>query len=293
MALRFEDGLHIIESQDAWYWPTHGIQRTPWDKWIKQAENADFHVTWMPLSDSMRAKFNETAAREYFFNKTEGLPYGYHNFLYGWIDTPTDNWPPFLAQHMVPILFSFLEKIIPSTVDMFYTQALNKRLGTTGLNTSQLAAKAAEQQMSLDDVMAITEMDGWKYTGEKPRDGESYVCSAYVAAVWKAAGMFDDFTVQATEWSPKDVYIVKFFDENREMPAACQAADPGNKGICQLRGKYRMTFPEFNTIAPYEAMFNKAASVGVIVPHSLNLSSEERAARGSTNAPSPASPTSA
>lgn len=68
MALRFEDGLHIVESQDAWYWPTHGIQRTPWDKWLKQAENADFHVTWMPLSDSMRAKFNETAAREYFFN---------------------------------------------------------------------------------------------------------------------------------------------------------------------------------------------------------------------------------
>jgi len=49
--------------------------------------------------------------------------------------------------------------------------------------------------MSLDDVMAITEMDGWKYTGLKPRDGESMVCSAYVAAVWKAAGMFDDYHV--------------------------------------------------------------------------------------------------
>lgn len=162
---------------------------------------------------------------------------------------------------MVPILFSFLEKVIPNTVNIFYTQALNKRLGTENLTVSELAAAAANQSMSLDDVMAITEMDGWKYTGEKPRDGESYVCSAYVAAVWKAAGMYDDYTVQATEWSPKDVYIVKFFDEDREMPAACEAADPGNKGFCQLRGKYRMTFPEFNKYVPYENMFNKCGSL--------------------------------
>ena len=35
---------------------------------------------------TIRKKFNELAAIDFFF-KTEGLPYGYHNFLYGWIDT--------------------------------------------------------------------------------------------------------------------------------------------------------------------------------------------------------------
>lgn len=25
MALRFDDGLYVIESQDGWYWPRHGI----------------------------------------------------------------------------------------------------------------------------------------------------------------------------------------------------------------------------------------------------------------------------
>jgi hypothetical protein len=33
-ALRFDGELYIVESQDAWYWPTKGIQRTPYHKWI-------------------------------------------------------------------------------------------------------------------------------------------------------------------------------------------------------------------------------------------------------------------
>lgn len=74
----------------------------------------------MPLSDEYRAKFNETAAQT-FFNETEGLPYGYHNFLFGWIDTATDNWPPILSNEMVPILFAVLEKIKPDTVDIFFS----------------------------------------------------------------------------------------------------------------------------------------------------------------------------
>ena len=41
--------------------------------------------------------------------------------------------------------------------------------------------------------MAMPEQDGWLYTGLEPRDGEAYVCSAYVAALWKAAGMFDPY----------------------------------------------------------------------------------------------------
>lgn len=58
--------------------------------------------------------------------------------------------------------------------------------------------------MSLEDAMAIVEEDGWKYTGQW-HDGESMVCSAFVAAMWKAAGLFDD-PVNAVEWGPKDVY---------------------------------------------------------------------------------------
>ena len=264
IAMRFEEDpqeLYILESQDAWYWPTHGIQRTKFKDWIHNAKNADFHVVWMPLSDEARKNFNVTAAQEWFVNTAEGLPYGYHNFLYGWIDTPTDNWPAVLANEFVPILFSILEKVIPSTVDIFYSQAINKRLGTEGLNIAQLAAAAADKKMSIQDVMAMPEQDGWKYTGLKPRDGEAMVCSAFVAALWKAGGMFGPHEVNATEWATKDVYLPKFFNPTMEMPAACQAANPGDTGYCQILGKYKMTFPEFSTYETYDHMFDKCGSL--------------------------------
>lgn len=62
MALRFDGELYVVESQDAWYWPIHRIQRNKFSEWIKMAETADFHVSYMPLSDEKRAQFNETAA---------------------------------------------------------------------------------------------------------------------------------------------------------------------------------------------------------------------------------------
>lgn len=68
MAMRFDGELYIVESQDAWYWPVHRIQRTKFSEWIKYAENCDFNVAYLPLSEEMRKKFNETSATE-FFNK--------------------------------------------------------------------------------------------------------------------------------------------------------------------------------------------------------------------------------
>lgn len=87
MALRFDGELYIVESQDAWYWPVHRIQRTRFANWLAYAEACDFNVVHMPLADKMRAKFDEKKAVEFFY-ETEGLPYGYHNFLYSWVDTP-------------------------------------------------------------------------------------------------------------------------------------------------------------------------------------------------------------
>jgi hypothetical protein len=49
------------------------------------AKAADYHVAHLSLTKEARANFNETAAQNFFF-KTEGLPYGFHNFMFGWID---------------------------------------------------------------------------------------------------------------------------------------------------------------------------------------------------------------
>jgi len=74
--------------------------------------------------------------------------------------------------------------------------------------------------------MAEVELDGWEYTGYEPRDGRSWVCSAYVAAFYKAAGLFDDMVINSTEFGPADVYELNFFDGDYKRPQACIDADP-------------------------------------------------------------------
>lgn len=133
MALRFDGELYLVESQAAWYWPKINIQRTKWADWIQYAENASFLVSWMPLRKEYRAKFDNKKAVEFFW-KTEGLPYGYHNFLFGWIDTPRNNIPGLVPNEGIPIVFSLVEHVMPQTISIFFSEALNFRLGTKDLN---------------------------------------------------------------------------------------------------------------------------------------------------------------
>ena len=74
--------------------------------------------------------------------------------------------------------------------------------------------------------MAMPEIDGWEYTGLEPVDGRSWVCSAYVTALYKAAGLFGDLEINSTEFATMDVYILKIFDVSSPLPDACVDADP-------------------------------------------------------------------
>lgn len=114
--------------------------------------------------------------------------------------------------------------------------------------------------MTIQDVMAIVEEDGWIYSGEEPKDGLSYVCSAYVAALYKAAGLFGDVEINATEFTPKDVYSLNFFADSWDRPQQCVEADP-DLPWCQLLGTYRQQFPGWNTISPYNNMDEHCESV--------------------------------
>ena len=64
--------------------------------------------------------------------------------------------------------------------------------------------------------MAIPEQDKWVYS-----DGYSMVCSCFVVGMYKAGGLFGDFDIQATEFTPRDVLMLNFWDLNRNRPAAC------------------------------------------------------------------------
>jgi len=155
-------------------------------------------------------------------------------------------------------MFKLVEDIKPTLAYNFFSEALNKRLGVDGKNISELAMLAAEQNMSIEDVMAMTEMDGWEYTGLEPIDGRNWVCSAYVAAMYKAGGLFGDMEIQSTEFGTMDVYVMDLFDTTTPLPEDCVTADP-TLPYCQLLGKYLIELPYYNTITPFEHMNENCA----------------------------------
>ena len=109
--------------------------------------------------------------------------------------------------------------------------------------------------------MAMTEQDGWDYTGLS-NDGQNYVCSAFSAGLYRAAGLFDDFVINVTEFTPRDVMMLDFYAKERQRPAQCVEADP-LLPYCQLMGKYRIDLThEWSSITPYAHMNEKCPSVG-------------------------------
>jgi len=186
MLLEVDGELNVVESQDGWYWPKHGIQRNKWSVWKKWANNAGFNVAVLPLTEESRNKFDgEKAAK--FFKSMEGYPYGYHNFLFGWIDLPEGNLPPLLDKNLIMVLFGYIERLYEYPIKRILTEALNMRLKTKGLKMGEIAVELSKRNMTLADLMAMKEEDGWYYS-----DGYSYVCSSFVSAVYSAGGLLKD-----------------------------------------------------------------------------------------------------
>jgi hypothetical protein len=263
VGLRADNGtLFICESQAGWYWPRSGIQCNEWSQWTIWAQNADFHVTWLPLKPEYSAAFNQTAAWE-TVDSLLGYPYGYHNFIFGWVDTATTSLPPLLSPNVVAPIFSFLEYWSPSAAAEILTLALNMRLEKYfGIETNNLTYTLPqigdilyELNMTFPELYETVELDEWVYP-----DGPSLVCSSFVVAVWKGAGLFGDMQIQATEFTPKDVYQMTFIDPSPPLPEACTEADPTNP-FCQLMGKWRMQFPGVSSVDPYNNMNQVCESV--------------------------------
>ncbi|MCQ2816260.1 MAG: hypothetical protein MJ252_03235 [archaeon] len=248
--------LYVIESQDGWYWPYHGIQRNEWKEWCRLARIADFNVAVLPLSEEARAKFDEKKAVEWFKNGIEGLNYGYHNFLFSFIDTVDKNLPFIMTHEHFEFLFTILEKIYEPLATKMLGEGVNLRLGTKNLTLAQATAVAARRGMTFEEVIAMPEQDGWLYS-----DGMNYVCSCFVVAFYKAGGMFGDMEIQATEFGPKDVYQLDIFDKNYKRPQACIDADP-ELPYCQIMGKFKIDLPGYSTIKPYAHMNERCPSQG-------------------------------
>jgi hypothetical protein len=257
-ALWVGDELNVCESTvNDDYWPTNGVQCTPWNTWIEQCRNASFNLVHVPLSPQYRDMYNATAAYEYFLT-VQGMPYGYHNFLFGWIDTVSDNFPCLppdynqcLTTELVMAASGLFDRLDKFLANKMFNEAFNKRLNSDLETTAEIYEYAITQEdITFGELIVMPEQDSWWYEGQK-----SMVCDVFVCSMWKAAGLFGDLKdqFQCTELTPRDVYSMAFFDGNYTRPQQCVEADPDSP-FCQLSGEYTMSLPGWNTKVPYANM---------------------------------------
>jgi len=252
ITLRVNGVLYVCESTSATpYWPyQNGIQMTPWKQWLAQANTAGFNVAYLPLSAKYQKLFDEQKAYAWF-KTVQGLPYGFHNMMFPWIDTPEDNYPAPLSSEFFMVLMQLVEDFLQYfsgpdflTTD-FWSQGLNHRLGTVGLNISEAYMVAGKRGISFIELSNMPEQDSWIYQFAGNQSGPSMVCDVFVAQMYKVAGLFGNMDIQATEFTNWDVYTLNIFDSSNR-PQQCITADP-DLPYCQLMGEYRVTLPYYNT----------------------------------------------
>lgn len=83
--------IHTPQIQSS-YWPQGNVQRTPYRTWLTWAAAAGYNVLYIPLRDEIAARYDAQKALAWF-EGVEGLAYGYHSMLWGWVDTLRDNYP--------------------------------------------------------------------------------------------------------------------------------------------------------------------------------------------------------
>ena len=248
--------LYVLESQDAWYWPRGGIQKNKWDDWIQWAHNADFNAVLLPLREEYRKKLDVDKANSWFENEVEGLPYGYHNFIFTWLDTPDKNFPFVTTHDFIDLVFSLVSKVYPPASDLIITEALNIRLGKKGLTFQQAVAEAARQGKKLEELVAEPELEGIEY-----HDGQNFVCGCFVMAYYEHGGMFGDIEISPLEFTPRDVYTLDIFDKEFKRPQECIDDNP-DLPYCQLMGKFVLDLDNYSTITPYSHMNERCPSLG-------------------------------
>ncbi|XP_009599364.1 uncharacterized protein LOC107796119 [Nicotiana tabacum] len=233
----------------------------PWEEWWEfelTKDDSNPHIALLPLHPDLRAKFNETAAWEYARSMV-GKPYGFHNLIFSWIDTLDGNYPSPLDAHLVASVMTVWNQLQPAYAANMWNEALNKRLGTQGLDLPDILVEVEKRGSSFAKLLTIPEQDDWVYT-----DGKSTSCVAFILEMYKEAGLFGPFagSIQVTEFTIKDAYSLKFFeDDPNQLPKWCNADDTVKLPFCQIRGKYRMELPGYNTMDIYPHMNEKCPSM--------------------------------
>lgn len=210
--------LYVVESTDKnpfgpVYWPPpYGIIRTPYERWIALAAKAGYHVNVLPLNRNLSGRFDEAAFWQ-FFRTVQGMPYGYHNMLYSFLDTyPQRNLPQPITDDLYAVALTALGRLLPNSTEgisvfSMFIAALNHRLGVSCGDMPCIIDVLDARNMTLMQATAMAEQDDWYYD----RTNRSMVCSCFVAESWRHALGDALPTLQGTEQTPKDNYQMAVF----------------------------------------------------------------------------------
>ncbi len=187
----------------------------------------------------------------------DGLPYGFQNFLFSFIDTEDKNFPFIVKEKVLLNMLEIVDKIYPPLGSKFIGEGLNKRLGTKDLNLFECALEAIKQGKTKLEVMAMPEKSEWVYSL-----GPSFICSALAVEFLKQGGLFGDKEIVSQEFTPRDVLMLGIYDKEyyKRKPEECKK-DSGDDNYCQFMGEIKVKFPEFNTIEPYSHMNERCSSI--------------------------------
>ncbi|KAJ3677456.1 hypothetical protein LUZ60_003180 [Juncus effusus] len=230
----------------------------PWEEWWEEAlqDGSNPQIALLPLHPDVRARFNATSAWAYA-RSMHGKPYGYHNMIFSWIDTVTENYPPPLDANLVMAVMAMWTRMQPEYAANMWNEALNKRLETEGLELNEIIVETEKRGMKFDQLLTIPEKDEWVYS-----DGKSTTCVAFILEMYKEAGVFAPLfdSIQVTEFTIRDAYMLNIFENNQtRLPSWCRSEEANP--FCQILGEYQMELPGYNTINPYANMNENCPSL--------------------------------
>lgn len=150
-----EGELFVLQSNE------NGISKSKIEEFWEEEKKRS--IVLLPMSPAWRKKFDTEKAMSWF-DSLGWQKYGYANFLFSAIDTPEDNYPQIVGADAFSRLMMYFNEIPlvgRRAVDLIWTRALNKRLGTEGLDYGQVVLEAAKRGMSIGELAAIPEKEEW------------------------------------------------------------------------------------------------------------------------------------
>lgn len=110
-----------------------------------------------------------------------------------------------------------LEFLFPKVTKAIVYDALNQRLGKEGLFYDGIWEELYRRDMTLEDLIKIPENDKWKYNTPSGLKSQ-LTCSSFATKMLQMGGVIPLTDIQATEFTPKDLYELNIYDTNRFPP---------------------------------------------------------------------------